>query len=71
MAKPKVNACIICSKEVEGELKLRQGWLCYDKGGSEVYGVDPVAWTPLCLQKGVHNAENTPAVSGRVPGENG
>ena len=34
-------------------------------------GVDPVTWTPLCLQKGVHNAENTPAVSGRVPGENG
>jgi hypothetical protein len=30
---PELNACIICGKEVEGELKLRKGWLAYDKGG--------------------------------------
>ncbi len=36
-----------------------------------LFGVDPVTWTPLCLVKGVHNAENTSSISRRVSKENG
>ncbi len=38
---------------------------------THINGVDPVTWTPLCLVKGVHNAENTSSISRRVSKENG
>jgi len=37
-----------------------------DFGDVAAFGVDPVTWTPLCLWKGVRNAENPSSVSAGI-----
>ena len=52
------STCIICGKEVAGELKLRQGWLCYDKGGFA--GVTHRHNTPEFYENRSRNQRNKP-----------
>ena len=52
------NICIICGKEVAGELHLRHGWLYYDKGGFG--GVTHRHNTPEFYENRSRNQRNKP-----------